>query len=67
MNAYAREKYPDLAKNKPKDLVKLYIMTSDTNDNSIKSYFKENKNFGLGEGSILFLKQDSLPAIYTKG
>lgn len=42
-------------------------MTSDTNDTSIKEYFKENKNFGLDDGSILFLKQDSLPAIYTKG
>jgi len=42
-------------------------MTSDTNDISIKEYFKENSNFGLSADGIRFLKQDSLPAVWTEG
>jgi len=59
--------HADIAQGKDKDLVKLYIMTSDTNDTSIKGYFTENSNFGLAEGSVKFLKQDSLPALWLDG
>ena len=37
-----------------------YIMTSSENDAEIKSFFKENKNFGYLSENIMFFKQENL-------
>jgi UDP-N-acetylglucosamine/UDP-N-acetylgalactosamine diphosphorylase len=45
----------------------LYIMTSDTNHEETKSFFKQHDNFGLAAENILFFKQQMLPAVDENG
>ena len=40
-----------------------YIMTSTENDEEIKHFFAEHKNFGYAKESIKFFKQEDLPLI----
>lgn len=40
-----------------------YIMTSPLNDADTRSFFKENRNFGLGEKEVQFFPQGTLPCM----
>ncbi|GBG33777.1 UDP-N-acetylhexosamine pyrophosphorylase [Hondaea fermentalgiana] len=42
-----------------------YIMTSPLNDADTRSFFKENKYFGLGEKEVRFFPQGTLPCMTT--
>ncbi|MFO7890609.1 MAG: UDPGP type 1 family protein [bacterium] len=44
-----------------------YIMTSETNDEATKQFFKRNNYFGFNKNDIFFLKQKMLPALDEKG
>ena len=44
-----------------------YIMTSETNDDATRHFFRENSFFGLKEGDIRFLKQKMIPALDEQG
>ena len=44
-------------------IIPWYIMTSAENDEEIKRFFNENKNFGYPSEHIMFFKQDNLPLI----
>lgn len=45
----------------------IYIMTSDDNHEQTVNYFKQQKHFGLDKNSIIFFKQQMLPAIDQDG
>jgi UDP-N-acetylglucosamine/UDP-N-acetylgalactosamine diphosphorylase len=42
------------------------IMTSETNDQETKEYFKEQDYFGLGKDNVITFKQDMMPAVDGK-
>ncbi len=44
-----------------------FIMTSDINHTATVSFFEENKNFGLAEGSVVFFRQGRMPAVDHDG
>jgi len=44
-----------------------YVMTSPTNDGQTRAFFRRNKNFGLAAEDVLFLVQDTFPAIGHDG
>ena len=46
---------------------KLFVMTSDLNDEKTRSYFSENNFFGCKEENIVFFKQSSLPTLDFEG
>lgn len=53
--------------NNYKTTIELYIMTSETNHEATKKYFKENEHFGLEEKHIVFFKQQMLPSVDEEG
>lgn len=44
-----------------------FIMTSDVNHSATVSFFEENKNFGLADGSVVFFRQGRMPAVDKDG
>lgn len=44
-----------------------YIMTSETNDESTRTFFKKNKYFGYSCENIMFFKQGMMPALDKNG
>jgi UDP-N-acetylglucosamine/UDP-N-acetylgalactosamine diphosphorylase len=44
-----------------------FIMTSDENDSSTRSYFEEKKHFGLGKENIFIFQQGMIPALDQSG
>ena len=45
----------------------LFIMTSTQNDAEVKSFFKENKNFGIKDENIFFFPQGEICALDNEG
>lgn len=44
-----------------------YVMTSELNDRATREFFAAHRNFGLGEGSVRFFTQGTMPAIGYDG
>ena len=47
--------------------IPLYVMTSDTNDEAVRSFFAEHRRFGLDSADVGFCVQRSIPAFDGAG
>lgn len=48
-------------------MIKWYMLTSDLNNEEIKSYFKANDYFGYDPDSVVFFPQGGFPALDYDG
>jgi len=47
LNGLVHENYAAYMKNRSRDPINWYIMTSDANDEEVRKFFHDNNNFGL--------------------